>query len=223
MDKKSELKSLVDQFGRYVDDYKHGNYNETQIRREYIDPLFENLGWDVSNRNGYAEAYKAVIHEDAIKIGGNTKAPDYCFRIGGTRKFFVEAKKPKVNIKGDPNAAYQIRRYAWSSKLPLSILTDFEEFAVYDCRVRPKKGDSAGKARIFYATFNEYIDRWEEISGIFSREAILTGSFDKYAASNKNRKGTTEVDDAFLDEIRSWRYKLAADIAKKTGTSTLAT
>jgi len=51
------------------------------------------------NRAGYAEAYKEVIHEDAIKIGQETKAPDYCFRIGGTRKFFLEAKKPSVYIK----------------------------------------------------------------------------------------------------------------------------
>jgi len=71
-----------------------GSYNETQIRREFIDPLFKALGWDIDNQQGHAEAYKDVIHEDAIKVGGATKAPDYCFRIGGVRKFFVEAKKP---------------------------------------------------------------------------------------------------------------------------------
>ncbi len=47
-------------------------------------------------------AYKEVIHEDALKIGGATKAPDYCFRIGGTRRFFVEARKPWVDIALDP-------------------------------------------------------------------------------------------------------------------------
>src|SRR3989304_7772548 len=83
------------------------------------------------------DAYKDVIHEDAIKIGGYTKAPDYCFRIGGTRKFFVEAKKPAVDIRQDASPAFQLRRYAWSAQLPLSILTDFEEFAVYDCRIKP--------------------------------------------------------------------------------------
>jgi len=69
-----------------------------------------------------------VIHEDAIKVGSATKAPDYAFRIGGTRKFFVEAKRPSVGIKDDPEPAYQLRRYAWSAKLSLSILSDFEEF-----------------------------------------------------------------------------------------------
>ena len=78
-----------------------------------------------------------------FKIGGETKVPDYCFRIGGTRKFFVEAKKPAVSIAGDPGPAYQLRRYAWSNKLPLSILTDFEEFAVYDCRIPPRASDKS--------------------------------------------------------------------------------
>ena len=126
---------LVARFQRNRDDYTSGRYNEAQLRREFLDPLFIELGWDVHNTNGYAEAYKDVIHEDAIRVDKAVKAPDYCFRIGGTRKFFLEAKKPSIDIKGDPHPAYQLRRYAWSAKLPLSILSDFEEFAVYDCRV----------------------------------------------------------------------------------------
>ena len=131
----AEVVELTERFERNREAYRSGRYNETQLRREFIDPFFETLGWDVDNKQGYAEAYKDVIHEDAIRIGQATKAPDYCFRIGGTRKFFLEAKKPSVNIKDDPSPAYQLRRYAWSAKLPLSILTDFEEFAVYDCRI----------------------------------------------------------------------------------------
>jgi len=79
------LVQLVETFDRNIDAYKTTLYNETQLRREFIDPLFETLGWDVTNKAGYAQAYKDVIHEDAIKIGGSTKAPDYCFRIGGTQ------------------------------------------------------------------------------------------------------------------------------------------
>jgi len=204
---------LIGRFEQHLDSYKSGQYNETQLRREFLDPFFKALGWDVDNESGYAEAYKDVIHEDAIRIGGAVKAPDYCFRIGGSRKFFLEAKKPSVCIKDEPSPAYQLRRYAWSAKLSLSILSDFEEFAVYDCRIRPDKADKASAARIFYCTFSEYAEKWDWIAEHFSREAVLKGSFDKFAESARAKKGTAEVDAAFLAEIENWRRILAGNLA----------
>jgi hypothetical protein len=208
-----EIAELVERFDQNKESYLQGAYNEAQVRQEFIAPFFKALGWDVDNAGGLAEAYKDVIHEDAIRIGSATKAPDYCFRIGGTRKFFLEAKRPSINVKEDHEPAYQLRRYAWSAKLPLSILTDFEEFAVYDCRIRPRQTDSASTARVIYCRYMEYVQRWEEIASIFSKEAILKGSFDKYAQSEKRKRGTAEVDAAFLAEIESWRDKLAHNIA----------
>ena len=204
---------LIERFELHADTYRRQEYNETQVRREFIDPLFAALGWDVDNESGHAEAYKDVIHEDAIKVGGSTKAPDYCFRIGGVRKFFVEAKKPSVSVGDDPGPAYQLRRYAWSNKLPLSIVTDFEEFAVYDCRIKPRPDDKPSTARVLYLKCDEFPKRWDEIASIFSKDAILKGSFDKYAESNKRKRGTAEVDDEFLKEIESWRDELARNIA----------
>ncbi len=178
---------LVDRFEDNLEAYKSGHYNEANVRLEYIDPLFKALGWDIHNEQGFAEAYKDVVHEAAVKVGGHTKAPDYSFRIGGTRKFFLEAKKPSINIKGDPHPAFQLRRYAWSAKLPLSILTDFEEFAVYDCRSRPMQSDKSSQARIMYLTFREYLERWDELHGLFSKDAVLTGAFDRLAESSKKK------------------------------------
>jgi len=137
----------VETFRRNHESYVTAGYTETELRREFLDPLFEALGWDIFNKAGYAEAYKDVVHEDALKIGGDTKAPDYSFRIGGTRKFFLEAKKPGVRIKTDPAPAAQLRRYSWSAKLPLGIVSDFDEFAVYDTRIKPKADDKASVAR----------------------------------------------------------------------------
>ena len=154
------MSELIDRFKSNRESYRSDQYNETQLRREFIDPLFIAFGWDVNNEKGYAEAYKDVIHEDAIKIGGATKAPDYCFRIGGTRKFFLEAKRPSVKIKEDADSAFQLRRYAWSANLPLSILTNFEEFAVYDCRIKPHKDDKASTGRILYINCEEFPARW---------------------------------------------------------------
>jgi type I restriction-modification system DNA methylase subunit len=204
---------LVERFERNRLAYHSGRYNEMQLRLEFLDPLFEALGWDVYNKQGYAEAYKDVIHEDAIQVGEATKAPDYAFRIGGARKFFVEAKKPSVRVKDEISPAFQLRRYAWSAHLPLSILTDFEEFAVYDCRSKPDKTDKASTGRVMFLECGEYLQRWDEIPAIFSREAVLKGSFDKYAESTRAKHGTAEVDEAFLEDISRWREGLAHNIA----------
>lgn len=208
-----EIVDLVDRFENNLASYKSGHYNETQVRREFVDPFFKALGWDIDNEQGFAEAYKDVIHEDAVKVGTTTKAPDYSFRIGGQRKFFLEAKKPSVDLKDDIHPAFQLRRYAWTMKLPLSVLTDFEEFAVYDCNVKPDKTDKASNARIFYLNYKDYLTRWDEVAGIFSKNAVLKGSFDKYAADKKSKRGTSAVDVVFLEEIAGWRELLARNIA----------
>jgi type I restriction-modification system DNA methylase subunit len=210
-----QISLLVERFERNIEAYRSPAYNETQLRREFIDPFFEALGWDVANKAGYAEQYKDVFHEDAIKVAGATKAPDYCFRIGGVRKFFLETKRPSVDIKGEVIPAYQLRRYAWSAKLPISILTDFEETAIYDCRLRPRPNDKPSLGRVRFYTYTQYSDLFEEIYNLLSKEAVLKGSFDKFAESEKQKRGTTEVDAEFLKEIESWREALAKDIAIK--------
>jgi hypothetical protein len=214
---------VVDLVERFHDDrktYHSVGYKEDWIRRDFVDPLFEALGWDVTNKKGVPVGpHREVIPEDSVKarvarkIRGATTAPDYGFYVGGAKKFFVEAKKPSVNLEGDISPAFQLRRYAWSAKLPLSILTDFEEFATYDCRFKPRKGDNPATARLDYLTYEQYPERWEEIASIFSREAVLGGSLDKYAEATKQKRGTQTVDDAFLKEIESWRDALARNLA----------
>ena len=86
--------TLIDRFEQNRESYKSQGYNETQLRREFLDPFFEALGWDVANKQGHAEAYKDVIHEDAIKIGGYTKAPDYCFRVEARANFSSKPRNP---------------------------------------------------------------------------------------------------------------------------------
>lgn len=95
------IRDLVERFENNHQAYSSGKYNEAQLRQEFLNPFFEALGWDIYNKKGYAEAYKDVIHEDSLEVEGSSKAPDYAFRIGGLRKFFVEAKKPAVNIQYD--------------------------------------------------------------------------------------------------------------------------
>lgn len=78
-----ELNRLVERFDRERESYLSGRYNEAQARVDFINPLFALLGWDVENRRGAPEAYREVVYEDRVKVGGGTKAPDYGFYGGG--------------------------------------------------------------------------------------------------------------------------------------------
>ena len=208
----TQLTELTTLFERNKKQYT-SVYDEANTRTDFIDKFFELLGWDIRNEQGYSEQYREVVREDKVTIGGKVKAPDYAFRIGGLRKFFVEAKKPSVNIKDELEPAFQVRRYGYTAKLPLCILTDFEEFAVYDTRIKPSSSDKPSAARIFYCTFEEYHKHFDFIFNTFSKEAILKGSFDTYIQENKNKKGTSEVDKELLKLIEGWRTDIAKNIA----------
>lgn len=197
-----------------VDNFQNGikSKNETETRRYYIDKFFEALGWDVGNEKGKRE----VIHEDIVKVKGKTKFPDYGFYFKGKRVFFVEAKDTKVDIKNDSRPAFQLRSYAWSAKLGVSILTDFEEFAVYDCTVRPKENDRTEAARIKYFTYEDYLKEgvFDYIYDLFERENVANGSLDAYSENLCNRKGSETVDVHFLSTLDELRTKLAVVISK---------
>ncbi len=209
---KEEVARLCQYFATNRQAFLAPGVKEAHVRQSLIDPLFESLGWDVRNTARTAPQYREVIPEDSLDVEGHQKAPDYTFRVGSSPKYYAEAKKCGVNLNADPGPAYQLRRYGWSAKVALSVLTNFEELGVYDCTTRPRPSDKASHARIQYFRFDEYPDRWRELWDVFSREAVWSGAFDQYAAS-KRKRGTSEVDVEFLKEIEGWRDALAKNIA----------
>lgn len=208
-----EIVELVEGFGRRINEYRCSQYNETELRDEFVNPFFAALGWDVHNRQGLSSDSKEVKLEESIRVEESIKNPDYSFRIGKNRKFFVETKKPSINIEGGVYPAFQLRRYAWSASLAVSILTDFEEFAVYDCRAEPSKMDKPGKGRLLYLQYDQYVERWDEIVALFSKEAVLGGSLERFIESIPEKRGIKRVDAALLEEISLWREALARNLA----------
>jgi hypothetical protein len=211
-----KVDELIERFSRNIEDYRRVSYKETQVRTDFIDPLFKALGWDIHNQQGLDEQSREVVLEySQHDEDGRIKAPDYAFMLGNEIKFFVEAKKPNVNLrfgKQSIAAAYQLRSYAWSAKLPLGIVTDFEEMAIYDCRHEPLSTDSADHSRILYLTYTEYAKNWEFLSNLFSPQAIEAGALDSWSRTTKPIRGNEEVDSRFFREINDWREKLAVDI-----------
>ena len=50
----SRVVELIETFDGNAKALQSQQYNETQLRREFIDPFFEELGWDVTNKAGNA-------------------------------------------------------------------------------------------------------------------------------------------------------------------------
>ncbi len=159
-----------------------------------------------------------MIYEDKVLSRGKTTAPDYGFRLQGSGKsrlFYVEAKKPSVKpaLKLNRESAYQLRRYGSSAQAGISILTNFEEFIVYDCSRVPNVDDSASVARLKYIHFEEYLAEFDFIYDTFSHEAVTKGRFDKFVQSDANKKGKDTLDKRFVQSLDEWRQYLAKSMA----------
>lgn len=158
--------ALVESFETDLNYYKSRDFDETTNRQRFLDPFFAALGWDVADqaRSGpYADVileqslpsergvrnHPTLEQEEAdderadlVRAPSSTaeavsvRRPDYTFRIEGAPQFFVEAKRPSVNI-ASARPIFQVKSYGWSARTALAMLTDFEDLLVFDCRHRP--------------------------------------------------------------------------------------
>jgi len=218
----NEVETLVANFKLHEETLKHSHYSEISLCTDYLNTLFESLGWDVTNKNGYSESYRDVIQQFRQKVGSSNKAPDYLFRTGATPIFFLEAKKPSVNILKDKTPAYQLRTYGWNNKgVDISVLSDFEHLAIYDVRIKPKEIDEPHVGRLVKFHYTDYLEKWNHLYDLLARESICKGSLENLLKSGPT-KGTKEtVDESFLKVIESWREELAKNIANRNPSLTV--
>lgn len=203
------IKELIDKYESDRDNCLKSGYNETQVRNDFIDPLLKCFGWDVDNTKGKTHFLRDVIQEEYIEVEDSEtkKNPDYTLRVNGSRKLFVEVKKPSVNINNSSKSAFQTRRYGWNANLGISILTNFENLIIYDCRLKPNSTDNEHVARAKVFHYSEYENAFEEINQMISFDSAHSGTLDKLF-STYERRGET-FDDYFLSQIEDWRHRLA--------------
>lgn len=215
---KARLAERVQQFAAGFAEYASPAYNETEVRVDFVNPLFKALGWDVDNEAGLPQHLREVTHEAAVLVEEDgrrrNKKPDYAFRLGTETLFYLETKKPSVDITTDLAPAFQLRRYGWSGNLKISVLTNYTDLYIYDCSVRPVESDDVGIALIAHYSYTEYEEKFEEIYGLLSKEAVLSGDF---AARFENIQGAFRrepFDEFFLKQIEDWRLALGSDIRR---------
>ena len=214
---------LVETFKAGEGRYLSQNYQEAEVRKDYIDKFFIALGWDVyhdEQTNPYEQEVKV---EPAVVLAGGQRRADYAFRLAPNYRdvrFFVEAKKPHGDLATADNY-FQAIRYGWNAETPLAVLTDFNEFHVLDCRYKPDIGTALYRHVAKYH-YSEYLDRkrFAEIYWLFSHEAVSKSSLEKRAAElPKHRGGVVRqgllpggyqnIDESFLKELDGHRITLA--------------
>ena len=208
------IHTLIQKYESHRDYYLTEKYNETLLRSDFLDTLFELLGWDIKNKAGRPTNEREVILEEPLKAGAseNTKKPDYTFRLFAERKFFLEAKKPCVHINDIDAPARQARRYGYTANLKISVLSNFEYLMIYDASVKVEETDTNQKALVKKYHYTEYEDKFEELQRLLGKESVYSGLFDEEWKDIEVRLKQWSVDKQFLKQINEWRLLLGKEI-----------
>lgn len=207
MNRKDRFSALIRRFLEARSNGLLHSASEETIRM-WINDMLEVFGWDVNNTRQVMQerALERSERERLHNIGSRYIKPDYTMMKGNTRLFFIDAKRQSVDIKNDKSVAFQIRSYGWSIGAPYSIVTDFEEIAIYDCNAKPNADDSADFARLYYLTVDQYIENYEVFEQFLNRENVL-----KEFAKVEFR-GSNTLDKSFALFLCDIRLELAKSI-----------
>ena len=213
----AEVGKLVAIFDANKDRYLSSDYQEAEVRKDFIDKFWTALGWDVNHDTQTNPYEQEVKVERGVNEGAARKRADYAFHLAPNFRdvrFYVEAKRPSKDFASAENYLQTIR-YGWFTKRtsPFCVLTSFEEFQILDCRLKPDINSTLRHVveRFIYTDYADK-EKFARIYWLFSREAVASGSLEKFAESRptpRSKKfrrglfkgGDTNPDDEFLEEL----------------------
>lgn len=204
------LSQLVD---RYCKAKKSGQLKDAseETMRTWINELLGVFDWNVQNTNQVLQerTLSKTQREKLRSIGSSYSRPDYTLVNGNVMLAFVDAKGLHVDIENDKNAAFQIRSYGWSIGASFSIITNFEQLAIYDCTVMPVFNDEADYARIYFIKYNHFVEHSEMLYRILERSNVIEENY------NVHRNTCESLDNKFSKFLGNIRVKLADSVLKR--------
>jgi len=198
---KNNVRELVQKYNQMVAGGRLKFYNEENTKKDFLTPLFRELGWDVENTKTHDE----VTNEDKISKG----RVDYAFRINGIPKFFLEAKALNKGLNESEDALQAIN-YAWHKDTTWAVLSDFKTLIIYNAEV---KGKNLSDARFIVLTCDQFVDQFQKLWWL-SKPAFIENLLDKEALSWGKKLRKTKVGDQLLQELMVYRELLSKDILK---------
>ncbi len=220
----TKVRQLVDTFRSNEARYLSPDYQEAEVRKDFIDKLWTAFGWDVNHdvqTNPYEQEVKV---ERGVHTGSSARRrADYAFYLSPNfhqPRFYVEAKKPAGDT-ANADDYFQAIRYGWNSQTTFAVLTDFKEFHVLDCRQRPDPDTVLDRclAKYHYLDYSDP-EKLAQVYWLFSREAVSDRSLEKRARELPKPRGKAvqrtlfpgaykPVDESFLEDLDEYRLALA--------------
>lgn len=199
---KQQIQKLVEKYQRVAETGKIKFYNEAQTRNEFIEPLFEFLGWDMRNLTTDNE----VTTEENVS-GGRV---DLAFRFNGIPALFLEAKAMKVNLD-EWKWAEQAINYSWNKSVTWAILTDFESIKIFNAEIPPK---SISQNLFIELNCRDFINRFDQL-WLLSKESFERKLLDKEAQKWGKLTLRKQVGEKLFEDLMSWRILLTKDFKKQ--------
>ena len=199
---KQQIQKLVEKYQRVIETGKIKSYNEAQSRNEFIEPLFEFLGWDMRNLTTDNE----VTTEENVS-GGRV---DLAFRFGNIPVFFLEAKAMKVDLD-EWKWAEQAINYSWNKSVTWAVLTDFESIKIFNAEIPPK---SISQNLFIELKAQDFINRFDQL-WLLSKESFEQKLLDKEAQKWGKLTQRKQVGVKLFEDLMSWRIMLAKDFKKQ--------
>ena len=199
---KAGIVKLVAKYREIESMGKLSEYNEAQTRNEFIEPMFEYLGWDMRNLRNNRE----VITEETVSSG----RVDLSFQLHGMPVFFLEAKAIRVNLE-EWKWAEQAINYSWNKSVSWAVLCDFEGLKIFNADLPPK---NLASNLFLELKFDEYESKFDEL-WLLSKESFqtqdLNGRAEKWRKSDKR----TQVGQKLFEDLMAWRNLLTKHISKQ--------
>ncbi len=195
---KEKIQKLIDRYEEVKTSGRLKSYSEEETKRGFIEPLFEILGWDISNK-------KEVSLEETI----SSKRVDYGFYLNERIKFYLEAKKFNVDLHSE-DFANQAIRYSFNKGATWAVLTNFETLILFNAQDISK---NLSDKRFFTINYSEYVEKFDQLY-LLSKEAFKKDLLDKEANKYGKKIERVPISSLLYKDLQKCREILIHDLSK---------
>ena len=190
--------------------------SEANVRANFIDPLFEALGWPVHNPTFYNReefVRGAGLADIALKVDPNADTPlifveakrfgaiESLDRVQNRRNRSVAQRRlqlPGMSVDRTREEQQAIN-YAYQKGMRWAVLTNFEHFRLFNAR--------RDTLVLSFDSPQELLDRFEELWQLAFSE-VQQGSLEAL----RGHRERLDIDEEYLRLINEWRLRLGQDI-----------